>query len=199
MRIPRSLATNSLPFLLAAVAIFALLPGCTINVKKNQEGENKKVDIETPIGGIHVSDNADVHDVGLPVYPGAKEKPKDTSNDSKQANVNISGPGFGLKVVAIEYTSDDPPQKLFEYYKDQLKKYGNVLECHTEKHSGDINTDVGKKKDSHELTCEGDHGKTVELKAGTQENQHIVAIEPKDKGSDFALVYVRAHGKGEMI
>jgi hypothetical protein len=199
MRIPRSLATNSLPFLLAAIAILALLPACSINVKKNQEGEDKKVDIETPIGGIHVSENADVRDTGLPVYPGAKEKQKDNSNDSKQANVNISGPGFGLKVVAIEYTSDDPPQKLLDFYRDQLKKYGNVLECHTDKHSGDISTDIGKKKDSHELSCEGDHGKNVELKAGTRENQHIVAIEPKDKGSDFALVYVHAHGKGDMI
>jgi hypothetical protein len=199
MHNPKSLATDLFPLLLAAIAIFLLLPACSINVKKNQEGEDKKVDIETPIGGIHVSKNADVRDTGLPVYPGAKEKPKDNSSDSKRANVDISGPGFGLKVVAIEYTSDDPPQKLFDYYKDQLKKYGNVLECHTDKHSGDIHTDIGNKKDSHELSCEGDHGKTVELKAGTRENQRIVAIEPNDKGSDFALVYVHAHGKGDMI
>jgi hypothetical protein len=39
------------------------------------------------------------------------------------------------------------------------------------------------------------NGKNVELKAGTDENQHIVAVESEGKGSSFSLVYVRTHGK----
>jgi hypothetical protein len=35
----------------------------------------------------------------------------------------------------------------------------------------------------------------VELKVGTKQNQHIVAIEPEGSGSKFSLVYVRTHGK----
>jgi hypothetical protein len=50
------------------------------------------------------------------------------------------------------------------------------------------------------LKCEGDdNGKTIELKAGTESNQHIVSIDPQDKGSDFALVYVRLRGKEGTI
>ena len=50
------------------------LPACSINVKKEQNGQDKQVDINTPVGGIHVSKGADAADVGLAVYPGARLK-----------------------------------------------------------------------------------------------------------------------------
>ena len=46
------------------------------------------------------------------------------------------------------------------------------------------------------LKCDSDDsGKTVELKVGTNDNQHIVSIEPEGKGSDFSIVWVRVRGK----
>jgi hypothetical protein len=33
------------------------------------------------------------------------------------------------------------------------------------------------------------------LKAGTEDNQHIVSVDPEGKGSDFAIVWVRVRGK----
>lgn len=186
--------------LVLGVAVFLtlLFPACSVNVKKQSNGEDKQVDINTPLGGIHVSKGANVEDVGLPVYPGARLKQEDHNGHDKSANVNISGFGFGLKVVALEYQSDDSPSKLVAYYKDQLNKYGKVLECHTDHF--DMDTDV-KDSDhgSHELTCKGGSGVNVELKVGTKENQHIVAVEPDGKGSSFSLVYVRTHGKDADI
>jgi hypothetical protein len=175
-----------------------LLPACSVNVKKEQNGEDKQVDINTPLGGIHVGKGANVADVGLAVYPGARLKQKDSDGEDKSANVNISSFGFGLKVVALEYESDDSPAKLVAYYKDQLQKYGHVLECHSS--HLDLNTDM-KRSDqgSHELTCGGSSGRNVELKVGTKENQHIVAVQPEGKGSSFSLVYVRTHGKDAEI
>lgn len=181
-----------------ATAVALLLPGCSVNVKKEKDGQDKQVDINTPLGGIHVSKGANVADVGLAVYPGARLKQKDSNGEDKSANVNISSFGFGLKVVALEYESDDSPAKLTSYYKDQLQKYGHVLECHT-KHF-DVNTDMkGFDHNPHELTCEGTGGGNIELKVGTTENQHIVAIEPTGNGSSFSLVYVRTHGKDAEI
>jgi len=181
---------------LAALAIVFLL-GCSVNVKKEANGEDKQVDINTPVGGIHVSKGVDPEEVGLAIYPGARLKEKNAGGDSKSANVNISGFGYGVRVVALEYESDDSPSKLIAFYKDQLKKYGDVLVCHTT--HLDVDTDI-KESDhgSHELTCEGS-GNNIELKVGTKENQHIVAVEPEGKGSSFSLVYVRTHGKGADI
>ena len=195
--------TKSRRTLFLAVCIFALgltvvttllLPACSVNVKKESNGQDKQVDINTPVGGIHVSKDARVEDVGLAVYPGARLKQKDSDGGDKSANVNLSSFGFGLKVVALEYESDDSPGKLIAYYKDQLRKYGTVLECHTS--HLDVDTDM-KDSDSgsHVLTCSGTSGVNVELKVGTKENQHIVAVEPDGKGSSFSLVYVRTHGK----
>jgi hypothetical protein len=192
----------SLVFLLAAT--FLLLTGCSINVKKNDNNsEDKKVDIDTPFGGIHVSKGADVRDTGLPVYPGAKPKEKSDSdsNDEKSANVDISTSAFGLKVVAIEYQTSDAPGKVIAFYKDKLKQFGNVLECHTSGKSHSYGHSSHKGNSSSEaLKCEDDdQGKTIELKAGTESNQHVVSIDPQDKGSDFALVYVRIRGKEGTI
>lgn len=187
---------NIVSTLALGVAILAalLLPGCSLNVKKHENGEDKQVDITTPIGGIHVSKGADAGDVGIAVYPGATLKQNDSDGNDKSANVNISTFGFGLKVVALEYRSSDSPDKLVAYYKDELKKYGKVLECHTTHF--DVNPDI-KESDhgSHALTCDGSNGSNIELKVGTKENQHIVAVEPDGKGSSFSLVYVRTHGK----
>ena len=180
----------------------ALLSACSVNVKDHTADGNDKVDIKTPLGGIHVDENADVRDTGLPVYPGARLKPKTNDGDKKSANVNISSFGFGLKVVALEYLSDDPPEKVIAYYNDQLKKFGNVLSCHSSGSSFKIGDDVpviGGKKGyvvGGKLKCDDDNnGKTVELKAGTEENQHIVSVDPAGNGSDFAIVWVRIHGK----
>jgi hypothetical protein len=181
----------------ATLAVLAL-SACSINVKKEKNGEDKQVDINTLVGGIHVSKGADAADAGIAVYPGARLKQESPDGNDKSANVNISSFGFGLKVVALEYRSDDAPDKVVAYYRDQLKKYGKVLECHTSHLN--VNPDIkGSDHASHELTCEGSSGSNIELKVGTKEDQHIVAVEPDGKGSSFSLVYVRTHGKDADI
>ena len=194
---PSEAPGKSLALLLMLAASLAL-PACSVNVKKEPNGQDKQVDIKTLVGGIHVSKDADVADVGLPVYPGARLKQEGSGDNDKSANVNISGFGFGLRVVALEYQSDDSPAKIIAFYKDQLKKYSSsILECHTSNH---LNLDMkASRSDSHALTCDATHGNNVELKVGTRENQHIVSVESDGKGSSFSLVYVRTHGKDADI
>jgi hypothetical protein len=180
----------------ATLAALLLLPACSVNVKKEGNGQDKQVDINTLLGGVHVSKQADASDVGIAVYPGARLKEKDSDGSDKSANVNISGFGYGIKVVALEYESDDAPAKVLSFYREQLKKYGNVLECHTSKGNWNINMGSHNSKDgSNELTCEGSGGNNIELKVGKKDDQHIVEVEPQGKGSSFSLVYVRTHGK----
>jgi hypothetical protein len=191
MLTPKTLNVRTRALIALAFAFWLTVLACSVNVKKDKSGEDKNVDIQTPLGGIHVDKGADARDTGIPVYPGARIKQKDSSGDDKSANVNLSGFGYGLRVIAVEYESDDSPAKVITYYKDQLKKFGEVLECHTH----DRHVAMTHKSGSHELSCDSNGGKTVELKVGTDENQHIVSITPEDKGSSFALVYVRMHGK----
>lgn len=198
---PKSLAMKT-KFAQAAIFVACLaVLACSVNVKKNRDGDEKNVDIKTPVGDLHVGKDVDVHDTGLPVYPGARKKEKKEDGEENGANVNIATSFFGVKVVALEYESDDSPGKVAEYYKDQLKKrFGNVLECHTTKRGNDFSTNIDKDdKKSNELKCEQNSGDNIELKVGTEDNQHIVSIEPKDKKTNFALVYVQTRGKQGSI
>jgi len=183
-------------------AALCVLPACNINVDKGENKEGKKhVDIESPVGDLHVSEQADIRDSGLSVYPGAKPAPKENSDEEKSANVDLALPGFQLKVVAAEFLSDDAPEKIIAYYDKELQKYGKPIQCHgaytsgghVEKHSED---DLSKP-----VTCDKmGTGDGVELKVGTEGNQHIVAVKPNSKGTRLALVYVRMHtGKDTTI
>ncbi|HKM85196.1 MAG TPA: hypothetical protein VJW96_03255 [Terriglobales bacterium] len=190
-------ARLSLGALLAALCV---LPACSINANdKGKDGE-KQVDIKSPMGDLHVSEQADIRDAGLTLYPGAKPAPKEDSDDKKSANVNLSIPGFSLKVVAAEFISDDAPDKIIAYYNKELPKYGKPIQCHGGWNGGHVNYD-GKDEMSKPVSC-GNEGSSdaVELKVGTEGNQHIVSVKPNNRGSRFALVYVRMHtGKDDTI
>jgi hypothetical protein len=164
-----------------AAALLAGLGGCTI--QKKGEGGNKKVDIETPIGSLHVNTQVDPKDTGMAVYPGATRA--EEADSTHAANLSIDSSLFGAKVVAIKYRSDDPPDKLLDFYRKQLKAYGEVTECH-----GSISFERGNMR-CHET---GSRNET-NLVTGTEERHHVVSVKPEGKGSKFALVYIQTRGE----
>src|SRR5260370_40875319 len=100
----RKMISRSVLAKLSISALFAalcVLPACSINAhdKQNSKDGEAHVAIKSPLGDLHVSEQADIRDAGLTIYPGAKPAPKDDSDEEKSANVNLWGPGFTLKVV----------------------------------------------------------------------------------------------------
>ena len=180
---------------LAVMAV--LLSACSVDVKKTADGKGKNVQIDTPVAHLHVSENADASETGLPVYPGARASDEDNDQNHHNANVNIATGFFGLKVVAVKYESDDSVDQVKDYYRRQLEKYGNFLECRA--NTVAVNPGFGDDSKSDALVCEQNSGDNLELKAGTKRNQHVVAIEPQGKGCKFTLVYVQMHGKDTTI
>ena len=100
--------------------------------------------------------------------------------------------------MAVNYASSDAPEKVTEFYKKALGRYGNVITCQG-------NAPVGTPTATAEgLTCADDNssghvkidrddygtGKnSLELKAGSKRHQHIVGFEDsKDGRTRFALV-----------
>lgn len=179
---------------LLAIAALAFLAGCSIHEDRTASGE-KKVDISTPFGKLGVNTDVDVKDTGLPVYPGA-QRVLGAENNRDAANVNISVAGVGLKVVAIKFRTDDSPDKVIAFYRPKMKDFGGkFLEC---RQNGFVT--YGHDNDNKEMRCDNDSntGTNTELKAGTPDRQHIVAVKPIGSGSEFALVYVMKHGKEGM-
>jgi len=180
-----------------ALALFAA--GDSIAAPQSSGDQDKHLDIHSSAGDLHVGGDADAQKAGLPLYPGARLR-HDKDNDN--ANVGLLTDAFGIKFVIAKYESGDAPGKIIDYYRERLKKFGKVLECHTRDHS-DMHADFDDHDDDDsdhrpkELKCEGENnGPITELKVGTERNQHVVSIEPKEgHGANFTLVYVHTRGK----
>jgi hypothetical protein len=183
----------------AAAISVALLAGCRVESKKN--GDGKDVNIVTPFGGMHVNTNdTDVmSSIGLQAYPGAQVVTKDDDKDSS-ADVNMSFGGFTLRVKAAKLRSNDAPDKVEAFYRNGLKQYGDVIACRNHVAIGTpVRTAEGltcsSNQDGH-VTVDGSHPThALELKAGSQQHQHIVTIDPDSGGTRIDLVALELPGK----
>jgi hypothetical protein len=191
---------------LAVLLLFVTVAASHAAAQANDDdNKDKGFDVRSSAGDMHLGNDANLREIGLPAYPGARARKHDDNRSN--ANLSLFTSAFGIKLLIANYDSDDPTSKIIAFYRDKLKKYGKVLECRTDEHAGDVNVDGLKFHDedsddhsskSKELKCEGDNkGSSVELKAGTEDDQHVVAIQPTGdgKGSTFALIYVHARGK----
>ena len=190
-------------------ALLLSLSGCNMDIKKDEASGKKNVEISTPFGDLNVKNQADPKDTGLPVYPGATLKPsRHEDGEKEQATVSMSL--FGMHLAVLSYLSDDPPEKVAAWYREQMKGMTNYVEC--SRNDGDVgNVDIHSNPSGDDLdkpvSCRGNTSaggrKVTELKAGTQGNQRVVAIATREDGkpgTQFALVRVQLAGKhGETM
>jgi hypothetical protein len=194
--------------ILVAASLAFLLASCNLNVKNRESKDGgKEVDVRSSLGDLSVrTEGVDPRDTGLSVYPNSRLKENDTGGDNR-ANVNIDTPWFGVKVVALTYHTDDPPDKVWDYYKKEMAgKYGPPLEC--KPGSPDMDR---KKQGKDDLVCHDEKSRSkndrgvsfsiddMELKVGTDDRQRIVAVKPHGSGSEFAIVYVVTREGREAI
>jgi len=201
-RLVKTSASSRLVLTLGLATALALPAFAAGQQKQEQEkdSQDRHLDIRSSSGDLHIGNDADARKMGLPLYPGARLKRDDDNQNA--VNLGLLTEAFGIKLVVASYESDDAPAQVVEYYREKLRKYGKVLECHTHKHGGDVHADADDDKDNDQhskpVKCEGDNsGPVTELKVGTEGNQHVVAIEPRDGGkrATFALVYLHTRGK----
>ncbi len=182
--------------LLVAISSLLLLGACSVNVD-DKDKKNEKVDIQTPFASLKVDSGEKAADNGIPVYPGAHLRPAE-NGDSHSANINMGAAGFGLKVIAAEYETNDPPEKVKAFYEEKMKRFGALLVCNG--HSGsDVHMSMHKKDEDNKLSCSDASGNGWEIKAGTSDDEHLVSIEPNGSGTRFGTVLVQTHGKQDTL
>jgi hypothetical protein len=181
---------NQTAVLAMMITATAMMSGCRIESDKRNGNDNVK--IATPFGGMTVKTNDAVvtEGLGLPVYPGAELVKKDKNNGA--ADVNMSFGSFQLRVKAASYRTQDSPDKVSAFYRKALGRYGDVIECQNNKPVGTpTSTEEGltcdNDKENHITVNEDMSGKS-ELKAGSKQHQHIVAIDPDGNGTKMGLV-----------
>lgn len=188
-------ATRKAVTLAVGLALAAGMAGCRVHVDKDANGQDKKVQVDTPFGGVHVNTNqTTAADLGLPVYPGATvAKDKD---DDKSADVHLGFGEWELRVRTVSYETPDSEDKVTTFYKKAMGRYGDVITCRGESPVGTpVATSEGlgcadDKHGGHVNIGHGENGKdSLELKAGSRRHQHILGFEgSKDKQTRFALV-----------
>jgi len=166
-----------------ALAMTAVLPalllatGCAV-VREEEDGKTTRVAISTPVGGLAARTGENTGDTGLPVYPGAQLSRDEGDGDFERANVAIGTPWFGLRVIAAEYESGEPPERILDFYRDQLKSFGDVTECRGDVNFRNGNPECGSQPRSDQ----------VQLLVGTEQRHRIVSVKPRGSGTEFALV-----------
>ena len=174
--------------MLALSLSMLLLSGC--HIESHKDGKNDNVSIGTPFGSMNVktNNNVDSGSIGLTQYPGSVPF---EDKDNHSADVNMSFGSFHLVVKAATYQTPDGRDKVMDFYRSDLKRYGDIIECQD-------NRPVGKPdRTSQGLTCDDnssvkhghvDLGSGLELRTGSPQRQHIVALENKNGGTKIGLV-----------
>jgi hypothetical protein len=168
----------------------ALLAGCEVDTHKDANGEHVKV--ATPFGGVQVKtgDSANIQGIGIATYPGAvPTKKSNNDKNSDSADVNVSFGDFKVRVKAASFRSDDSQDRLIAFYRKELGKYGTVIQCSDGQPVGQpTKTPEGLSCDDEHSHGNSDVDGKIELKAGSEQHQHLVAIDPQTNGTKFALI-----------
>ena len=183
--------------LAVGLALAAGITGCRIHVDKDANGQDQKVEVDTPFGGVHVNtDQRSAADLGFPAYPGAVTV---KSDEHQSADVRLGFGQWEMRVRVASYQTSDSKDKVSAFYKKALGRYGDVITCKDNYPVGTPTTT------SQGLTCtdSDNNGKSIkvdagdfhyngsgsELKAGSKRHQHIVGFnEPQNGKTQFALV-----------
>lgn len=169
-----------------------LLTGCHVSTHK--DGKNENVDIGTPFGSMQVKTNGkgDTSAIGIAAYPGAtlvNDNGKET--DGSTADINMNFGSFHLGVKAASYQTGDPQSQVEAFYRKDLARYGEVIEC---RHGNPVGQPT---RTSQGLTCESKHGNhistddsdsDIDLRTGSEQHQHIVGLTAKNGGTRIGLV-----------
>jgi hypothetical protein len=171
------------------VLAFAL---CVALAPAARAQDDKKSD-DSFSAGINLSAKADAKDVGLPLYPNSTPH-KDKDDDSASVNFGLYGGSLGVKFAVMKMETAATPEKVADFYKKALKKYGTVLDCTNAPALTQEQKDANEK--SNTLACDDDHaGKGgYVFKAGKRDDQHIVSVETGVPGTEYALVYMSTKG-----
>ena len=139
---PQSQSSNALRIVLIGLAVVVALGvvGTVIATKvglmvaKNVrvEEHDGKVKVRAPGATVETNQDAEeaARNLGVEVYPGAQ------AHSGNSANVNVGG----VHTASAEFESNDPPDKVAEFYKSQLP---HAIVSHSGDHYSIVSKDSG--------------------------------------------------------
>lgn len=148
---------------------------------------------------IHAGSDVTPADIGLPGYPGAIPAKGNGSEDNATFDIGFTFGDTHFRMKGISYDSDESPDRILEFYRKALGRYGDVLECDHGRPVGNLTvTSSGLKcsdqKNGHHINIDDrlDSSKDHELRAGSPDEFRIVGINGShSESARFVIMYVR--------
>ena len=156
------LAARSLPAsfaILILAAITSVSLGAPWRASQGKDEDDKGVVLKTPSGGFEFSGKVKASEIGLPVYPGAKQVPEESKNNGN-LTFNLSRSGKpDVHFLVAKFETEDGVDQVRDFYK---KKLGHEVTKFTEKtNDGGIAFEMRKgDKQRKYVQIKSDSGKT---------------------------------------
>jgi hypothetical protein len=147
---------------------------------------------------IHASSQVTPDAIGLPVYPGAKLATKHGDDDAA-FDIGFALGDTRLRMQGISYDSDDSPDRVLEFYRKAMSRYGDVLECDHGHAVGSLSeTSSGlrcsDRKGGKTVNVDGrlDSSKDHDLRAGSPDEFRIAGVDGSSiRSSHFVIMYIK--------
>jgi hypothetical protein len=145
---------------------------------------------------LHANKHASAAEIGLPAYPGATLV-KETDDDSNTADLGFTFGNTHFRLMVAKYTTTDTPDRVLDFYRKPLSRYGVVLECNHGKPVGSLTVTTSglncseKKGAGITVSDQGLSTSGHELLVGSPHHFRIVAIDDSyHQSTRFWLVFV---------
>jgi hypothetical protein len=142
--------------------------------------------------GIELHADARLEDIGLPLYPGAIDRPQ-KGDEPTGFNFGFHLGSYGWRIHVREYRSDQPIELVAAYYLHALKGYGVVLDCARTPVRAASAPEAAASGAPRPLACDDDETaahKHLVYKAGTRADHRVVSLRRVPGGTEFELVRI---------
>jgi beta-lactamase regulating signal transducer with metallopeptidase domain len=123
--------------------------------------------------------------IDVPTYPNAIA----TEHRDGRGTVSLIDGAQVQRLVASAYVSSDRPEKVLQFYRHELKSYGEVIECGGGT-NGKVDIQLNESALADPSACRASEFAKdgTEFKVGSRGEQRIVVVLPYAHGSEIALV-----------
>ena len=104
------------------VAGYVFASRVSVSTVRDEQGREKTVKIDTPLGRLRVEKQRDIDPklLGVPIYPGATVLKDDVG---ARVDLDLDFADKSVRVLVVKMETEDPFQKVVDFYRDEAADF----------------------------------------------------------------------------
>jgi hypothetical protein len=149
-----------------------------------------------------ISDDADMSETGLSVYPGAvkvvkkvvkKDREKGSGDNVK---VDLAVGQYGLKVIVGKWRTDASSSEVAAFYRRDMARFGEIVDCQSPA-AVTLKTDTEdaslcETRQKKRRNADANDVNRQQYRVGIKNHQRVVDIKEVNGATEIQLIYVNA-------